>query len=109
MRPVLIGTADVALDSVGALVVGDAASTDPTRPGVIVFGSAPGDAPRILMRLGSEANRRDQQPFDSGYTVLDVRAVNTDGFAGPWRSGVVETEAEGYFCARRQKLKEIAN
>jgi hypothetical protein len=97
----LAGATDIALDSVGALRAGDAGSMDPARPGVLVFASVPGAPPRILIRLGSEANRQDQQPFESAYTVLDVLAVNGEGFAGRWRSGVTDTQAQGYFCARR--------
>lgn len=101
MVAALVGRASVAVESVGALKLGDLGSSDPMRPGVLVFEQA-GDGPRrILLRLGSEANRRDMQPFESGYTVLEVREMTDDGFRGSWRSGVRETEAEGYFCAAR--------
>ncbi len=95
----LVGTAKVSLERVGALDVGDPGSTDPMRPGVLVFDLTSGNSPRILLRLGSEANRRDQQPFESAYTVLEVRQASASGFAGSWKSGVTGTVAEGYFCA----------
>ncbi len=72
-------------------------------PGVIVIERV-GEPKRILLRLGSEANRRDLQRFDGGYTVLDVRTLSDNAFGGSWRSGVTRNQAEGYFCAVRVGL-----
>lgn len=97
---VLAGTAQLPVDSLGAANTGDLASTDPMRPGVLVLeqGGAP---PRFLLRLGSESNRQDQQPFEAAYLVLEVNGADSAGFYGSWRSGVAATTAQGYFCARR--------
>ena len=40
--------------------------------------------------------------FDGAYTVLEVREIAADGFAGTWRSGLRLSHLEGYFCARRE-------
>ncbi len=73
-------------------------------PGVIVIERVVGGPKSILLRLGAEANRRDVQRFDGGYTVLDVRTLSDDSFAGLWRSGVTRNQAEGFFCAVRVGL-----
>lgn len=93
----LIGSASIALDSVGAHRVGDIGSEDPAAPGVLAFPRAD----MVMLRLGSEANRKDVQPFESAYTVLHVRSISQDGFAGTWESGVERIDAAGHFCARR--------
>lgn len=97
----LYGTAAVELERVGALRIGDLDSADPARPGVVVVARS-GAAPRVWVRLGSEANRRDVERFDGGYMVLDVQQADRRGFFGQWRSGVMDNEAEGYFCATRR-------
>ncbi|GIW53443.1 MAG: hypothetical protein KatS3mg081_2798 [Gemmatimonadales bacterium] len=97
---VLAGTAQLPVDSLGAANTGDLASTDPMKPGVVVL-DQPGTSPRFLIRLGSESNRQDQQPFEAAYLVLEVAAADRSGFYGSWRSGVTATTAQGYFCARR--------
>lgn len=97
---VLAGTAQLSVDSLGAPNTGDLASTDPMRPGVLVLERG-GPSPRYLLRLGSESNRQDQQPFEAAYLVLEVAAADSLGFYGTWRSGVAATTAQGYFCARR--------
>lgn len=99
VSPALVGTARIAVERVGAVETGDLGSTDPMRPGVMVFHKTTGDSAWIMLRLGSESNRQDQQAFESAYTVLDVRQVSESGFAGSWKSGVTGTVAEGYFCA----------
>lgn len=101
MAPVVSGTAEVALDSIGALLRGTLASADPKQPGVLVFERAGEGQRQILLRLGSEANRQDVQPFESGYTVMEVTEVREGSFYGTWRSGVTTTQADGYFCAAR--------
>ena len=99
----LRGATDIDLEVVGAVRVGDPSSKDSAAPGVLVLESRPGEAPRILLRLGSDANRADEPLFDGGYTVLDVAAITASGFAGEWRSGVEDQFASGHFCAHRSK------
>ena len=92
------GSADIDVEAVGALRLGDLGSDNPAAPGVLVIETA---GPSIMLRLGSEPNRRDQVSFDLGYTVLTVHQIGTTGFAGSWRSGSGGVVNEGYFCARR--------
>jgi hypothetical protein len=91
------GTAVIALERVGAHRHGDLGSTDPRAPGVLALPQ--GD--RILLRFGSEANRKDIQAFEAPYMVLHVRRLTETGFAGTWASGAERTDAEGHFCAVR--------
>lgn len=98
------GTLDADLISIGATAPGDIGSLDPMQPGVLVIErladttSKPG---RILLRLGSLANRRDVVRFDGKYTVLRVRELDADGFAGNWESGSPMPKARGHFCATK--------
>jgi hypothetical protein len=91
----LYGTAAVDFASVGAITPGDPGSSDPLSPGVLVI-ERPGG---VMLRLGSESNRRGVRRFDGGYTVLQVQQVGDQGFAGTWRSGVGLEESGGHFCA----------
>ncbi|HUQ15138.1 MAG TPA: hypothetical protein VM094_03725 [Gemmatimonadales bacterium] len=93
----LAGTATVDFAAVGAVAPGDPASTDPESPGVLVI-ARPG---QILLRVGSEANRRDVRRFDGAFTVLRVQQVTDQGFAGTWESGVDMDRFGGHFCANR--------
>ena len=77
--------------------MGDLSSTDPAAPGVLVIETA---GTNILLRLGSESNRRDQSSFDGGYTVLTVNRIANGGFDGNWRSGSRNGTNTGYFCVR---------
>lgn len=102
---VLVGHGEVPLESVGAPAA-QLASEDPLRPGVLGFDlparsndSATG--PRVLLRLGAEANRQDVMRIEGAYTVLRVREIRENGFAGEWSSGDPDPIAEGYFCAWR--------
>ena len=97
----LFGTTDVGVEAVGALRVGDLSSADPAAPGVLVIESENAQGPSILLRFGSDANRRDMVRFDGGFTVLEVRDIRDDGFSGTWTSGARGTRAGGYFCAER--------
>ncbi len=99
----VFGALDVDITRLGAVRLGALGSVDPNMPGVIVIERV-GEPKRILLRLGSEANRRDLQRFDGGYTVLEVQTLSDDSFAGSWRSGVTRTQAEGFFCAVRVGL-----
>lgn len=93
----LHGTAEVDFASVGAVVPGDPGSKDPTSPGVLVI-EHPG---RVMLRMGSEANRWGVRRFDGGYTALQVQQVTDKGFAGTWQSGVGLEQSGGHFCADR--------
>lgn len=99
----LYGSTDMNLEAVGA-VAGDLGSVDPSRPGVLVIRIAPRSdtaGARVILRLGAEANRQDLVRFDGGYTVLRVREITGDGFAGDWESGAPMPQAGGHFCAVR--------
>jgi hypothetical protein len=93
----LYGTAEVDFAAIGAVAPGDPASTDPLSPGVLVI-QGPG---RVMLRMGSEANRRGVRRFDGAYTALQVQEVTDQGFAGTWQSGVGTEQAGGHFCATR--------
>jgi hypothetical protein len=99
----LYGTAEIDMSPVGAVYAGDLSSLDPTRPGVVVLQSSSGSAggSRVMLRMGSEANRRDRLRFDGAYTVLRVRRISEDGFAGNWESGVPLPRSGGHFCATK--------
>ena len=97
----LLGATDIDLRTVGAHRIGNPASTDPDAPGVLVLEFDRDGARQILLRLGSDANRLDDLLYDGGHTVLQVREISTDGFAGTWESRARSTFAEGHFCATR--------
>ena len=99
------GTADIALEKVGAVRMGDLSSRDVSKPGVAVLQTqaAGGGAPSIVVRLGSLANDRSIVRFDGGFTALFVAKIDDSGFVGGWRSGVRGIDAEGYFCAFRDE------
>ncbi|MGH7580344.1 MAG: hypothetical protein ACREM9_09250 [Gemmatimonadales bacterium] len=93
----LYGTTEVDFASVGAVAPGDPTSSDPGSPGVLVMeGSG-----RVMLRMGSEANRRGMRRFDGGFTALRVQQVTDKGFAGTWQSGVGLELSGGHFCADR--------
>lgn len=91
------GMTEVDLASVGAVAPGDPKATEPTAPGVLVM-QGPG---RVMLRIGSEANRWGVRRFDGAFTALQVQQVTDKGFAGTWQSGVVGSESGGHFCADR--------
>ena len=101
----LYGAAGLQLELVGAVAAGDLSSLDPERPGVMAMESRAvrdgAERAMILLRFGSESNRRDVVAFDGAYMVMAVRALSDQGFLGDWRSGVFGREARGYFCADR--------
>ncbi|MEA2725467.1 MAG: hypothetical protein QOH59_3238, partial [Gemmatimonadales bacterium] len=102
----LYGAADVDLARIDAVSVGSTTSLDPMQPGVLVMQRRTrGGSPRgeIILRLGSDANRRDRQRFDGGYTALRVRQIGPGRVAGSWASGVRAERAGGYFCATRME------
>jgi len=100
----LIGAAELDFAAVGAVTPGGAASLDPAAPGVLAIerpGAEPGAPDRLILRLGTDANRTERVPFDGGYTVLRLRRADTREIAGDWESGAPLPRASGYFCAER--------
>lgn len=97
----LQGALDIDLDQVGARRIGDVTSTDPEAPGVLVLEFDRRGTRHVMLRLGSDANRVDERLYDGGHTVLRVRQITADGFAGTWESGVRSSVTTGYFCATR--------
>ena len=95
----LFGSTDVNVEDVGAVRVGSLSSEDPRSPGVLVIESETGASPSILLRFGSDANRRTLVRFDGGYTVLTVVQITAESFSGTWSSGALGLESEGFFCA----------
>lgn len=102
----LYGAVEVDLKAIDAVLVGNTTSLDPMQPGVLVVErhEREGQAPlaEIVLRLGSDANRRDRQRVDGGYTALRVRKLSRAGFSGTWGSGVTGERSAGYFCAVRR-------
>ncbi len=98
----LYGFTDIDPGSVGAHRVGDPGSKDPSAPGVLVLERSAYGRRVITLRLGSQANRRDLVRYDGAYTVLRVKEIDKEGFAGSWRSGggLDLSVTTGYFCAR---------
>ena len=98
----LYGWAEIELQAVGALEIGDAGSRDPLRPGVLVLEQRlhAAAAPSITLRLGSIANLRTENgAFDGGYLALHVGHLESGSFRGRWVSGVHATRVGGHFCA----------
>jgi hypothetical protein len=105
VRYPLYGGADVELADVGAIAPGATEAMDPAAPGVRVIvwrnPDSPPDQYEIVLRLGAEGNRDDRLRFDGATMALFVESIGDGGFAGRWRSGLEERQAEGYFCAER--------
>ena len=100
----LIGAAELDFAAVGAVTPGGTVSLDPAAPGVLAIertGATAGASDRLILRLGTEANRIDRVRFDGGYTVLRLRRADSRGIAGDWESGAPLPRASGYFCAER--------
>jgi hypothetical protein len=105
----LSGMTDLDPAAVGAARTGSLAAEDPQAPGVLVIERRPPRAEagtEIILRLGSDANRRGVARYDGGYFALDVRTVEPDRFAGSWASGSGVSTVGGYFCAERVAPKE---
>ncbi len=100
----LYGSTDVNVEDVGAVRVGSLSSEDPESPGVLVIESETGASPSILLRLGSDANRRDLIRFDGGYAVLTVVEITAESFSGTWSSGVRGPASEGLLLRDAEPL-----
>jgi hypothetical protein len=106
----LRGTAEIALEDVGAVRMGALGATDPRAPGVAVYEQrAPvTGVPTVVVRLGSASNARGPAVFDAGHTTFYVRRIAREGFFGGWASSAGSTyprrRAEGYFCAVRRPV-----
>jgi hypothetical protein len=96
----LYGSTDIRVEGVGAVRVGDLSSLDTAAPGVLVIESRTGVGPTILLRFGSDANRRELVRFDGGFTVLSVDEITDEAFLGTWSSGTRGPASGGFFCAR---------
>ena len=102
--PTLTGMTDVDASAVGAMIPGDASSTEATAPGVGVYMFDDPASPGVLtavLRLGTEANRRDRQRFDGAHTTLRIASVAPDRFGGTWTSADGAAQTAGEFCAVR--------
>jgi len=98
----LYGSGEIALSQVDAFQPSALDSADPLAPGVLVFVRRAADAaPRITLRFGALANRRDAEPmFDGGYTALRVSWMTDTAFGGAWESAVPNRlHSAGHFCA----------
>lgn len=105
----LVGTLDVAIDSLGATRMGDAMSTNPLSPGVGVYTSAgtAGPPAPVVLRIGSLSNGRGPSGIDAGHFTMFVREASANEFRGNWLSSpgtgmMGNQDARGYFCAVRQ-------
>ncbi len=105
VRQPAIGSLELPLADVGAESVGDPRSADPLSPGVGLYVQWNTDSTvaAAVLRVGADANRRDEIRFDGGYTALHVRRFTATGFWGDWLSGgrPDATESRGHFCAVR--------
>jgi len=101
---VLTGATEIDAGSLDAMVPGDAGSTDAAAPGVGVYAfDNPDGTPGlvVVVRLGAEANRTDEQRFDGAHTTLRVSSIAPDRFGGTWTSADGTSDASGDFCAVR--------
>lgn len=104
----VIGQLDLAIDSIGAVQMGDLMSTDAATPGVgfYVTRRPCGEVSGIIGRVGSLSNARGPGPIDAGHFTLFIRQVTPTGIWGGWTSnpgsgGLIAPDAVGRFCALR--------
>ncbi len=104
----VIGQLDLAVDSIGAVQMGDLMSTDVASPGVgfYVTHRPGGEVSGIIGRVGSLSNVRGPGPMDAGHFTLFIRQVTANGIWGGWTSnpgpgGLITPDAVGRFCALR--------
>lgn len=103
----LYGATDVALDSVGAPMMGDTIaptpqSTDPIYPGVrVLIQNWQYDQPKQpVILIGTLSNLRNGQMWlDGGGIGLFVTANRASTFAGRWGPWGRMANGSGYFCA----------
>jgi hypothetical protein len=105
-REPYFGTAEIALDSLGAYTHGTLSSTDPRQPGIAIWEyhwDRADEPTSIRLIVGSGATRRDVITFDGPYVDIQVRELTPGGFRGVWEasSGHTTYRAAGYFCAAR--------
>lgn len=106
VREPYFGSAEIALDSLGAYTNGTLASLDPKRPGIAVqeWHWERGEEPTsINLIVGSKATRRDIVTLDGNHVDIGVRELTPGGFRGGWVASVGHTSyrSAGYFCAAR--------
>jgi hypothetical protein len=97
----LIGSADIALERVGAVRIGDIGSTESLKPGLAIWVSQSDSGVSAVLRIGQEEIPSDLIRFDGGFTALFLRQVSATSMRGGWASGVAPGQAGGYFCAER--------
>jgi hypothetical protein len=106
----LAGTADLDPAALGAVRTGNLADETDEAPGVLVIERhpvQPDAGAEIMLRMGSDANRRGVVRYDGGFFALTVRSIGPAGFAGTWSSGGAGNSAEGYFCAERVDAERV--
>jgi hypothetical protein len=102
----VMGSSDIAVESVGAVRIGNVQAADPTQPGLAIWVTeGPDSAVSAVLRIGQEPLRTDIVRFDGGYTALFLREVSSTRIRGGWTSAVSvrEPAASGHFCAVRQE------
>ena len=104
----VIGQLDLAIDSVGAVRMGDLMAADAAMPGLAFYVThrPGGEVSGIIGRVGSVSNARGPAPIDAGHFTLFVRQVTPNGIWGGWTSnpgtgGLITPDAAGHFCALR--------
>ncbi len=104
----VIGQLDLAIDSIGAVQMGELMSTDGASPGLgfYVTHRPGGEVSGIIGRVGSLSNTRGPGPIDAGHFTLFIRQVTPTGIWGGWASnpgpgGLITPDAGGHFCALR--------
>lgn len=105
-REPYFGSAEIALDSLGAYTHGTLESTDPGQPGIAIWEyhwDRAEDPTSIQLIVGSGATRRDVMTFDGPYVDIQIRELTPGGFRGIWEASLGHTtyRAAGYFCAAR--------
>ncbi|MEO7646841.1 MAG: hypothetical protein ABIV11_01205 [Gemmatimonadaceae bacterium] len=105
-REPYFGTAEIALDSLGAYTRGTLSSTDPRQPGIAIrefHWDRAEDPTSIQLIVGSGTTRRDVFTLDGPYVDIQIRELTPGGFRGVWEASLGHTSyrAAGFFCAAR--------
>lgn len=93
-REPYFGTAEIALDSLGAYTNGTLSSLDPERPGITVHEwhwDRAEEHTSIQLIVGSGATRRDVMTFDGPHVDVQVRELTPAGFRGVWEASLGHT------------------